>query len=95
MSGVRGTVYLLHFDKPHQHARHYIGWAQDLEGRLKHHAAGSGAKLTGAAAKAGVKWVVARTWENADRNFERVLKRKKAAPTLCSVCSAKPVDINP
>ena len=23
-----GTVYLLHFDQPYKHARHYVGWAQ-------------------------------------------------------------------
>ena len=25
MTGQAGTVYLLHFDRPYQHARHYLG----------------------------------------------------------------------
>ena len=24
-----GVVYLLHFDQPYQHARHYTGWTGD------------------------------------------------------------------
>jgi hypothetical protein len=34
-----GTVYLLHFDRPYRHARHYLGWAEDLDNRLAEHAA--------------------------------------------------------
>ena len=30
-------VYLLHFDQPYQHARHYIGSTMDLERRLPEH----------------------------------------------------------
>jgi hypothetical protein len=25
-----GTVYIVHFDTPYKHARHYTGWATDL-----------------------------------------------------------------
>ena len=33
-----GTVYLLHFDTPLAHARHYLGWtAGDVEDRLEEH----------------------------------------------------------
>lgn len=30
-------VYLIHFDQPYQHTRHYIGSTTDLERRLKEH----------------------------------------------------------
>ena len=40
-----GTVYLLHFDRPYAHARHYTGWTTDLTTRLADHAAGHGARL--------------------------------------------------
>ena len=43
-----GTVYLLHFDQPYKHARHYVGWtARNVRCRLAEHAAGRGARLTG------------------------------------------------
>ena len=35
MAGRRGTIYLLHFARPYKHARHYLGFAEDLERRLK------------------------------------------------------------
>ena len=39
--GGEPTVYLIHFDVPYAHARHYTGWtASDLQGRLAEHAAG-------------------------------------------------------
>ena len=28
------VVYLLHFAAPYKHARHYVGWTQDLRARL-------------------------------------------------------------
>ena len=33
-AGDAGTVYLIHFDTPYKHARHYTGWASDLERRV-------------------------------------------------------------
>ena len=37
-----GIVYLLHFDRSYRHARHYIGFTQNLEQRLEAHRAGRG-----------------------------------------------------
>jgi predicted GIY-YIG superfamily endonuclease len=34
------SIYLLHFDKPLHHAKHYLGLADDLEARLARHTAG-------------------------------------------------------
>jgi hypothetical protein len=39
-----GTVYLLHFDRPCRHARHYVGWALNVKRRLAEHEAGRGAR---------------------------------------------------
>lgn len=81
-----GTVYLLHFDRPFRHARHYIGWTGgDLEDRLEYHRRGWGSKLLKAVAEAGIGWTVARTWEGT-RHDERKLKNRKEAPRLCPVC---------
>jgi hypothetical protein len=37
-------VYLLHFDTPYRHARHYLEYAADLDVRLAQHRAGRGAR---------------------------------------------------
>ena len=29
-----GVIYMLHFDRPYKHARHYVGWTDDLLDRL-------------------------------------------------------------
>jgi predicted GIY-YIG superfamily endonuclease len=59
------TVYLLHFERPYRHARHYLGSAEDLEARLALHRAGREARLLEVIAGAGIGFVVARTWEGA------------------------------
>ncbi len=79
------TVYLLHFDRPYRHARHYLGYAADLDERIARHRQGDGARLVQVAAGAGIGFVVARTWPG-DRALERRLKRRKASPRLCPVC---------
>lgn len=79
------TVYLLHFSTPLHHARHYLGWAKDLQSRLSDHQSGHGSHLTIAARAAGIEFQLARTWPGG-RNEERKLKRRKASPRLCPVC---------
>ncbi|MBO0885357.1 MAG: hypothetical protein J2P17_34495, partial [Mycobacterium sp.] len=62
MTTPQGTVYLLHFDRPYKHARHYLGWARDLETRLTAHQTGHGARLLEVIQQAGISWTLARTW---------------------------------
>ncbi len=85
----KGTVYLLCFDKPYKHARHYIGFCENgnVEKRINRHYKGNSSRLLRAVAKAGVNWEVVRTWENVTRNFERKLKNQKNAKKLCPRCS--------
>ena len=81
--------YLLHFDRPYRHARHYLGWTKDkatLARRVEHHRNGSGARLTAVVSAAGIGFTVARTWDKGDRTEERKLKNRKNAPRLCPVC---------
>lgn len=85
MSAVNGTVYLLHFERPFGHARHYLGWASNLDGRLYHHQHGSGANLLKHVRRAGITWVLARTWEG-DRHLERRLKNRGGHARLCPLC---------
>jgi predicted GIY-YIG superfamily endonuclease len=82
-----GTVYLLHFDRPYKHARHYIGWTLDLTARLAAHRAGQGSRLLHAVRAAGIGWTLARTWPG-DRHRERQLKHQGGRARLCPVCRA-------
>ena len=79
-------VYLLHFNEPYHHARHYLGSAVELEARLGEHAAGAGARLTQVWVEAGCPFHCARTWKG-DRTLERRLKRQKNAGRLCPECN--------
>jgi len=54
--GVEGTIYLIHFDQPYRHARHYCGWASDLEARLAAHRSGNGSRMMAVIAGAGIQW---------------------------------------
>ncbi len=91
-TGQPGTIYLLHFDHPYKHARHYTGWtgsSESLTARLARHAAGDGARLLAVAHAAGITWQLARTWEG-PRARERQLKRQGGASRHCPMCGVKP-----
>lgn len=80
-------VYLIHFDEPFKHARHYIGFCEsNLDQRMEHHRRGDGSCLMRAVTRAGIKWNVVRTWPEGDRNFERSLKNWHKSQDLCPVC---------
>jgi predicted GIY-YIG superfamily endonuclease len=83
------TVYLLHFDRPYRHARHYLGSTSDLRARLDQHRAGQGARLMAVVRAAGIDFELARTWTGG-RTRERQLKRRHASPRLCPMCGARP-----
>lgn len=81
-----GTVYLLHFSRPYQHARHYIGYTENLNDRLIMHRAGNGARIIEIIIRAGIDFELVRTWEG-DRKLERRLKNCKHANYYCPICS--------
>ena len=85
----RSTVYLLHFERPYCHARHYTGSTDDLPARLGTHQAGQGARLLAVARAAGIGWVLARTWPGG-RARERQLKRQGGASRRCPLCGITP-----
>lgn len=81
-----GIVYLLHFDRSYRHARHYIGFTQNLDKRLAEHRAGRGSPLIAAAIADGIDFQLAAIWEG-DRHSERRLHRQKnSRARLCPVC---------
>jgi predicted GIY-YIG superfamily endonuclease len=86
-------VYLIHFDKPYKHARHYLGWTDNLETRLNEHINGNGSRLLQVISAADITWTLARVWTNAPRGFEMHLKRNhKDSKSLCPQCCNTAMD---
>lgn len=83
-------IYLIHFDEPYHHARHYLGFAEkDLPARLAQHRAGSGARILAVVGQTGIGWRVVRTWRGG-RTLERRLKNRHNSAKLCPVCNPSP-----
>jgi predicted GIY-YIG superfamily endonuclease len=83
------TVYLLHFETPLHHARHYIGYAEHVKRRLEHHRNGTGARLLQVCNERGIAYDLVRTWEGEGRDFERKLKNCKHAARYCPMCNTR------
>jgi hypothetical protein len=79
-----GVVYLICFDRPFSHAKHYMGWTQNLGVRLLLHRAGRGARLMDAVTQAGIDWKVVAIYYG-DRNEERRMKNHGHG-RRCPVC---------
>ena len=86
---VLGVVYLLHFDAPYKHARHYTGWTEDLLDRLDHHANGKGARLMNVIWAARIGFILVRTCEGT-RRTERAIKNAGGAVRYCPLCTPRP-----
>jgi len=80
-------IYILHFDTPYYHAKHYVGYCAEgtLEQRLERHRAGHGSRLMLAIELAGIGFTVALTHPG-DRHFERSIKRAKNTSRFCPLC---------
>ena len=83
-------LYLLHFDQPFQHARHYLGWAPDRawRRRLRDHEMGRGANLLRHVLAAGITWRLVRRWPQGSRTDERRLKKQGGLSRHCPTCRA-------
>lgn len=90
----QGVVYLLHFDRPYRHARHYTGWTRNLTQRLARHANGGGARLIAVITQAGIGFALARTWPG-PRSRERALKNTGGASRRCPLCGIQPRPTTP
>jgi predicted GIY-YIG superfamily endonuclease len=85
-------IYLLHFDEPLSHARHYLGSTEDLPQRLAAHANGQGARITEVLKENGQHWTLAAIFQPIDktetiRELESKTKKQKASPTYCPICN--------
>lgn len=81
-----GVLYVIHFSSAiGDHARHYMGWTTNLQGRLVAHAQGLGSKLTREAHRLGVTFAL--TWKGVGtRSDEAYIKRNRRLAELCSLC---------
>lgn len=80
-----GYVYLIHFDQPIAHARHYIGYTIDVDKRLAMHSRGAGARLMTVCKERGIHWTLC--WVRpGDRTEERRLKNYHKSSQFCPIC---------
>jgi hypothetical protein len=86
-------IYLIHFIPAFKHAKHYLGFADDIEPRIYAHLHGRGARLTQVARDAGCTLLLVRIWEGADRKTERKFKNHSHVPLLCPICQGKVVQM--
>lgn len=85
-----GIVYLVHFQKPYRHARHYLGFTDvGLTERFKRHTANSvtrrGSALMRAVMVNNIPFKVVRIWQRGDRTLEKQLKGNGHS-RRCPVC---------
>jgi predicted GIY-YIG superfamily endonuclease len=83
-----GTIYLPHFDRPYQHARHYTGYTTNLTARLAAHHHGTRAHLLAVLTTNHIGWSLART-RTGTRARERQPKRQGAS-RQCPHCRIPP-----
>lgn len=75
-----GYVYLIHFDEPYRHARHYCGYtSKSMKQRMLTHKAGGGARLMAAVTRAGIGWSLVRYWRGNQRDELRFKQRNPKA----------------
>lgn len=77
--------YLIHFDKPYHHARHYVGSTVDVPKRLARHRRSDGANLLRVLNKAGIGYRVVRVWLDGGER-EQILKRVGHNARYCPIC---------
>src|SRR5688572_23354541 len=88
-----GAIYLLHFLPSYKHARHYLGYAEDVAPRVYAHLHGRGARLTEVAVDAGCTLTLVRVWEDATRTDERRMKNQSHVRRHCPICCGEVVQM--
>lgn len=87
------TIYVLHFDPPFHHAKHYVGFTPDADParRVQEHlrCTQKGSPLVRAAIQAGCEVSLAAVIEGC-RNTERKLKNRKKTSAFCPLCKGEP-----
>jgi predicted GIY-YIG superfamily endonuclease len=89
--GAPGIVYLIHFARPYEHERHYVGWTRAPSRRFAAHLSGRGSPLVFAASVAGCLPKIVRTFQLRTRRTERWIKNQKNTGRYCPVCNPNPL----
>lgn len=85
-------IYVLHFDAPLSHARHYTGCTNHLPHRLLAHARGAGARLTRVLLDKQIPWQLAAAYRVSNtemRTCERKIKDQHHGPRFCPLCQGE------
>lgn len=88
-------VYLLCFDRPYKHAKHYVGYSSNIAKRMERHAAGESTGLMRALKEDGIGFELVRIWHGKNQFFERKLRNRKNAKKLCPKCRGVSDDDQP
>lgn len=87
-----GFVYVVHFERPYKHARHYLGWTRELKQRFYRHTSLApirrGSALMRAVVAAGIAFKVVRVWPDRTRYDER-RKHGNGHSQRCPVCCGR------
>lgn len=90
----RGTVYVLHFDRPvgteRQQAQHYVGFTTDPDQRFEDHVRGNGARLVQVAMERGASIAVAIEIRGVDQTWEYRMKNRGSMRKVCPHCTGRP-----
>lgn len=86
---IPGYIYLICFDKKLHHAKHYIGWTENIDNRLDNHKNGNGACILKALNKKNIDYKIVKIWKGT-RYHERKMKLWKNSKILCPLCTPKP-----
>jgi predicted GIY-YIG superfamily endonuclease/GNAT superfamily N-acetyltransferase len=84
-------IYVLHFDTPLAHARHYIGCTENLRARLTAHANGAGSRICRELIKREIGWKLGGLYQCTHkqmRRLERSLKDQKHSSRFCEICNS-------
>lgn len=84
-------VYVIHFDKPYKHAKHYTGIAKNVPKRMKEHRGGYGARLLQVLKEnnIGFKFAILKTYDNfseAKAEEKRLKTKVKKPQRYCPFC---------
>lgn len=92
-------VYVIHFDKPYKHAKHYTGIALDVEKRMKQYSKGQGSRLMKVLKEhnIGFKYKVIveyGTYSEAHAEEKRLKTKVKKPQRYCPICKLNKGIIN-
>ena len=79
-------VYIIHFSSYLSHARHYVGYADDIQARFQVHKSGQGAKILRACNQKGIDYKIVRVIMG-DRKMERRIKNTHNVKRYCPICA--------